>query len=231
MTRGTVDEDGVHAHRQNPVLVRGLSRRFGARCPLLRHGRVHDRAVPPGLSRRADARVRRPGRSGATTFSSSAASMSRGGTTGSGSSKTSGRGCTSATSSERARVASPWRPARGVRRGTPARKQDRSRPPGRRVVATSVPGRRRDESTFVPMEPDPSPRNLARVGRSASLSDPDPAGRAVAPRRSPRAIKDPRQPIRDLPKIRCRPGARPSSARETPRSPRGSARCRRERSA
>ena len=61
-SRSAVDERRVHAHRQNPVLVRGLPRRLGARCPLLRHRRLHDRAVPPGLSRRADARVRRPGR-------------------------------------------------------------------------------------------------------------------------------------------------------------------------
>ena len=37
-------------------------RPLGARGALLRHRRVHDGAVPPGLPRRADARVRRPAR-------------------------------------------------------------------------------------------------------------------------------------------------------------------------
>ena len=81
---------------------------LGARGPVLRHGRVHDGAVPRGLPRRARRTGSTTSSSGATTCSSSAGSTCRGATTGSGSSRSSGAGCTSATSSGRQRAASPW---------------------------------------------------------------------------------------------------------------------------
>ena len=62
-SRRAVDERRVHPHRADPVLVRGLASPGSAReRPLLRHRRVHDGAVPPGLPRRAHARLRRPAR-------------------------------------------------------------------------------------------------------------------------------------------------------------------------
>ena len=113
----TVDERGVHAHRQDPVLVRGPPGRLGSRRALLRHGRLHDGAVSSGLSRRTDARLRRAARAAGTTSTSSAGSTFRGGTTGSGSSTTSGSGCTTATWSE---------PERAGRRGSSSRARTRS---------------------------------------------------------------------------------------------------------
>ena len=116
----TVDERRVHAHRADPVLVRGLACGVGARRAVLRHGRVHDEALPSGLSRRAHACLRRPRQRGTTTCSSSAAWTFPGDTTGSGSSTISANGCTQRYLERAQASGSPWVLLEGLTREPPA---------------------------------------------------------------------------------------------------------------
>ena len=134
----TVDERRVHAHRQNPVLVRGLPRRLGARGSSSAT-RTPSRRRCSTRSTSASRRTRSTtSSSGATTSTSSAGSTFRGGTTGSGSSRSSGAGCTSATSSGRGPAARRGSCSRG--RSSAAADEQAAVDGARRVTATA--GRR-----------------------------------------------------------------------------------------